>query len=67
MFIMQVLASQFPFLTNRTAELADPPLLRPVNSIKIGGHVAHLSGLNVYSLCLGLGEAKMSEIDVQQL
>ena len=50
MFIMQVLASQLPFLTNTNAELAVPPLFWPVNCIKIEGHVAHLSGPTVYSL-----------------
>jgi hypothetical protein len=39
MFIMQVLASQLPFLANRNAELA---VFKPVNCIKIGGHVAML-------------------------
>ena len=47
---MQVLASQWPFLANRNAELAVPPLFWPVNCIKIGGHVALLSGPTVYSL-----------------
>ena len=37
MFIMQVLASQFPFLANRNGELAAPPLFWPINCIKIGG------------------------------
>ena len=50
MFIMQVLASQLPSLANRNTELAVPPLLWPVNCIKIGGHVALLSGATVYSL-----------------
>ena len=50
MFIMQVLASQLPSLANRNAELAVPPLFWPVNCIKIGGHVALLSGATVYSL-----------------
>ena len=50
MFIMQVLASQLPFLANRNAELAVPPLFWPVNCIKIGGHVALLSGPTVYTL-----------------
>ena len=36
-FIMQVLASQLPFLANRNAELAVPPLFWPDNCIKIGG------------------------------
>ena len=43
-FITQILASQLPFLANRDAELAVPPLFWPVNCIKIGGHVALLSG-----------------------
>ena len=47
---MQVLASQLPFLGNRNAELAVPPLFWPVNCIKIGGHVALLSGPTVYTL-----------------
>ena len=34
---MQVLASQFPFMVNRNAELALPPLFWPGNCIKIGG------------------------------
>ena len=46
---MQVLASQLPSLANRNAELAVPPLFWPVNCIKIGGHVALLSGATVYS------------------
>ena len=50
MFIMQVLASQLPFLANRNAELAVPPLLWPVNCITIGGHVALSRGPTVYSL-----------------
>ena len=53
MFIMQVLASQLPSLANRNAELAVPPLFWPVNCIKIGGHVALLSGVTVYSLYCG--------------
>ena len=53
MFIMQVLASQLHFLANRNAGLAIPPLFWPVNCIKIGGHVALLSGLTVYSLDCG--------------
>ena len=44
MLIMQVLAIQLPFLANRQAELAAPSLLWRVNCIKIGGHVALLSG-----------------------
>ena len=50
MFIMQVLASQLPFLANRNAELAVPPLFWPDTCIKIGGHVALLSGPTVYTL-----------------
>ena len=42
---MQVLASQFYFLGNRNAGLADPSLLWPAKCIKIGGHVALMSGL----------------------
>ena len=51
MFIMQVLASQLHFLANRNTGLAIPPLFRPINFIKIGGHVALLSGPTVHSLC----------------
>ena len=36
-------ACQLPFLANRNAKLAVPPLFWPVNCIKIGGHVALLS------------------------
>ena len=50
MFIMQVLASQLPFLANRNDELAVPPLFWPDKCIKIGGHVALLSGPTVYTL-----------------
>ena len=50
MFIMQVLASQLHFLANRNAGLAIPPLFWPVNCIKVGGHVALLSGPTVYSV-----------------
>ena len=53
MFIMQVLAIQLHFLANRNAGLAIPPLFWPVNCIKIGGHVALLSGPTVYSLYCG--------------
>ena len=54
---MQVLASQLPFLANRNAELAVPPLFWPDTCIKIGGHVALLSGPTVYTLyCAGGGE-----------
>ena len=48
MLIMQVLASQLPFLANRNAEQAVPPLFWPVNWIKIGRNVALLSGLSAY-------------------
>ena len=47
---MHVLASQLHFLANRNARWAIPPLFWPVNCIKIGGHVALLSGPTVYSL-----------------
>ena len=50
---MQILASQLPFLANRNAELAVPPLFWPDNCIKIGGHVALLSGPTVYTLYCG--------------
>ena len=54
MFIMQILPGQLPFLANRNVELAVPPLLWPDNCIKIGGHVALLSGPTVYTLyCAG--------------
>ena len=53
LFIMQALASQLPFLANRNAEQAIPPLFWPVNCIKIGGHAALLSGPTVYSLYCG--------------
>ena len=59
MFIMQVLASQLPFLANRNAELAVPPLFWPENCIKIGGHVALLSGPNVYSSYCGTNLARL--------
>ena len=49
-FIMHVLASQLPFLANRNTQLAVLPLFWPVNCIKIGRHVALLSGLTVCSL-----------------
>ena len=39
---MHVLASQLHFLANRNAELAIPPFFRPINCLKIGGHVALL-------------------------
>ena len=52
---MQVLASQLHFLANRNAGLAIPPLFWPVNCIKIGGHVALLSGPTVDSLYCGSG------------
>ena len=48
MFIMQVLASQLPFLATRNAKL-----------VKTGGHVALLCGRTVYFLYCGL--AKFSE------
>ena len=54
MFIMQVLASQLPFLANRNAELAVPPLFWPDNCIKIGGHVALLSGPTVYTVIVSM-------------
>ena len=60
MFIMQVLASQLPFLANRNTELAVPPLFWPVSCIKIGVHVALLSGPTVYTLYLGKLKAKTS-------
>ena len=53
MFIMRVLASQLHFLTNRNAGLTVPPLLWPVNCIKIGVHVEQPSGPTVHSLYCG--------------
>ena len=61
MFIMQVLASQLPFLANRNAELAVPPLFWPDNCIKIGGHVALLSGPTVYTVSSHLKLVARSE------
>ena len=55
---MQVLASQLHFLTNRNAELAIPPLFRPINRIKIGGHVALLSNPTDYSLYCACTQAQ---------
>ena len=46
--------SQLHFLANRNAGLAIPPLFWPVNCIKIGGHVALLSGPTVHSLYCGI-------------
>ena len=54
MFIMQVLASQLHFLANRNAGWTIPPLLWPVNCIKIGGHVVLLSFPTVHSLYCGV-------------
>ena len=59
MFIMQVLVSQLPFLANRNAELAVPPLFWPVNCIKLEGHVALLSGPTVYFLYCGTNLARL--------
>ena len=50
MFIMQVLASQLHFLAKRNIGQAISPLFWPVNCIKVGGHVALLSGPTVLSL-----------------
>ena len=58
MFIMQVLASQLPFLANRNAELAVPPLFWPVICIEIGGHVELPSGLTAYSLHCASAEGR---------
>ena len=58
MFIMQVLASQLPFLANRNAEVAVPPLFWPDTCIKIGGHVALLSGPTVYTLYCAIDTRK---------
>ena len=60
MFIMKVLACQLHFLANRNAGLATPPLLWPVNCIKIGGHVALLSGPTVYSLYCGASIVRLT-------
>ena len=65
--IMQALASQLPFLANRNAELAVPPLLWPVNCIKIGGHVALLSGPTVYTLYCDYGLPKIHEENIRLL
>ena len=48
--IMQVLASQLPFLANTNTELAVPPLFRPVNCIKTQRHVALLSSTSGYAI-----------------
>ena len=48
MFIMQVLASQLHFLTNRNAELAVPPLHK-----NRGKYVALLNSLTIYTLYCG--------------
>ena len=55
---MPVLASQLHFLANKNAELAIPPLFWPVNCRKIGGHVALLSDLTVYSLYCGINRSR---------
>ena len=55
-----ILASQLPFLANRNAELAVPPLVWPVNCIKIGGHVVLLSGPTVYTLYCAHGLSSKS-------
>ena len=47
---MQVLASQLHCLTNRNAGLTVPPLLWPVDCIKLGVDVEQPSGPTVYSL-----------------
>ena len=49
---MQVLASQLLYFL--ATKLAVPPLLWPVNCIKIGGHVALLSGPNICSVYVPL-------------
>ena len=41
---MQVLTIQLHFLADRNAEQTVPPLIWPINCIKIGRHVALLSG-----------------------
>ena len=51
MLIMQVLTSQLPFLVNRNPELPARLLFWPVNWIKVGGHVALLSGPTVFFPC----------------
>ena len=66
MLIMQVLARQMPFLANRNAELAIPPLFWPVSRIKIVGHFALLSGTSVYSLNGGSKKLSLTAIDVCQ-
>ena len=48
-FSMQVLASQLHFLANKNAKPTVPSFFWPINCIEeIGGHVALLSGPNVY-------------------
>ena len=61
---MQVLASQLPFLANRNDELAVPPLFWPDKCIKIGGHVALLSGPTVYTLYCDAVKTKDREENV---
>ena len=53
MFIMHVLTSELHYLTNRNADLTVPPLLWPVNCIKISGHVEPPSGPTLHSLYCG--------------
>ena len=66
MFIMQVLASQLHFLAKRNAGLAIPSLFWPVNCVKIGGHVALLSGRTVHSLyCAAVLQEGSGAEDVQ--
>ena len=53
MLIMQVLDSQLHFLVNGNAKMTVPPLLWPVNRIKIGGHVELPSDPTIHSLYCG--------------
>ena len=46
-------SGQLHFLAKRNAGIAIPPLLWPVNCIKIGKHVVLLSGPTVHSLFCG--------------
>ena len=64
MFIMQVLASPLHFLANRNADLTVPPLLWPVNCIKIGGHVELLSGPTVHSLFFAYSHWTKGEVTI---
>ena len=64
MFIMLVLASQLHFLANRKACLTVPPLLWPVNCIKIGGHVEQPSGPAVHPLFCAYSHSTKGEVTI---